>query len=97
MLETGTSGLMSGAGKRGGVSASVLAPGLDSTSGGSLQVRPFPSPTLSTPHLAVPSLQKAMPPYSRGGRLADKLPREEIRRSDHFYVAYAQICLRPDV
>jgi len=31
MLETGTSGLMSGAGKRGGVSASVLAPGLDST------------------------------------------------------------------
>jgi hypothetical protein len=31
MLEMGTSGLMSGAGKRGGASASVPAPGLDST------------------------------------------------------------------
>ena len=31
MLEMGTSGLMSGAGKRGDASASVLAPGLDST------------------------------------------------------------------
>ena len=31
MLETGTSGLMSGAEKRGGAPASVLALGLDST------------------------------------------------------------------
>jgi len=31
MLEMGTSGLMSGAGKRGGATASALAPGLDST------------------------------------------------------------------
>jgi len=38
MLEMGTSGLMSGAGKRGGASASALAPGLDSTSRGSLQL-----------------------------------------------------------
>jgi len=38
MLETGTSGLMSGAGKRGGVSASVLAPGLDSTQTGQPQL-----------------------------------------------------------
>ena len=34
MLERGTSGLMSGAGKRGGASASVLALGLDSTLSG---------------------------------------------------------------
>jgi hypothetical protein len=31
MPEIGTSGLMSGVGKRGGASASVLAPNLDST------------------------------------------------------------------
>ena len=31
MPESGTSGLMSGVGKRGGASASVLAPNLDST------------------------------------------------------------------
>jgi hypothetical protein len=31
MPETGTSGLMSGVGKRGGASTSVLAPNLDST------------------------------------------------------------------
>jgi hypothetical protein len=37
MLEMGTSGLMSGAGKRGGASASALALSLDSTSRGSLQ------------------------------------------------------------
>lgn len=41
------SGLMSGAGKRGGASAPALAPGLDSTSRGSLQWgREFPSPYL---------------------------------------------------
>jgi len=34
MPEIGTSGLMSGDGKRGGASASVLAPVLDSTSSG---------------------------------------------------------------
>ena len=34
MLEMGTSGLMSGAGKRGGAVASALAPSLDSTEEG---------------------------------------------------------------
>lgn len=38
MLETGTSGLMSGAGKRGGAWASALAPSLDSTPRGPLQI-----------------------------------------------------------
>src|SRR6266542_1466578 len=37
MLEMGTSGLMSGAGKRDGASASALAPSLDSTNRGQVQ------------------------------------------------------------
>ena len=48
MPEIGTSGLMSGDGKRGGASASVLAPVLDSTEPVGVEPRAAPGVSFST-------------------------------------------------
>ena len=56
MPEMGTSGLMSGDGKRGGRSASVLAPILDSTQ----EVRWVETPTVARPPTVQPDVEALM-------------------------------------